>query len=188
MNLNPVDILIAILWIYFIFRGFKTGFILQLAQIISIIVGYTCANIFHGQVYERIAPYIDNPTVRNVVAYISIFIIVAIAVQIIAKIINQLFKLVLLGWLNRLLGLLLGALKGLFITSLIIFTLEAFPQTLELRERLSNESILYGICDSLKDWTIQTLSNEELMYKIQQEIKEKTDEKYIQEMLEKTRS
>ena len=61
MNLNPVDILIAILWIYFIFRGFKTGFILQLAQIISIIVGYTCANIFHGQVYERITPYIDNP-------------------------------------------------------------------------------------------------------------------------------
>ena len=69
-------------------------------------MGYTCANIFHGQVYERIAPYIDNPIVRNVVAYISIFIIVAIAVQIIAKIINLLFKLVLLGWLNRLLGLL----------------------------------------------------------------------------------
>ena len=71
---------------------------------------------------------------------------------------------------------------------LIIFTLEAFPQTLVLREKLSNESILYSICDSLKDWTIQTLSNEELMYKIQQEIKEKTDEKYIQEILEKTRS
>ena len=188
MNLNPIDILIAIFWIYFIFRGFKTGFILQLAQIVSIIAGYTCANIFHGQVFERIAPYIDNPTVRNVVAYISIFIIVAFAVQIIAKIGNQLFKFVLLGWLNRLLGMLLGALKGLFITSLTIFTIEAFPQTLELREKLSNESILYGICDSLKDWTIQTLSNEELMYKIQQEIKEKTDEKYIQEMLEKTRS
>ena len=188
MNLNPVDIAIGLIWIYFLFTGLKSGFILQLAQIVSIVIGYICANIFHIQAYEFLTPYIDNPTARNVLAYISIFLIVVILVQIIAKIINQLFKLVLLGWLNKILGLLLGGLKGLFITSLIIFTLEAFPETLELREKLKNESILYGICDSLKNWTIQSLSHEEIMFQIQQEIQEKTDENYIQELLDKTRS
>ena len=188
MNINPIDIVIGLIWAYFLIKGFKSGFILQLGQIISIIAGYISANIFHTDVYEIISPYIENPTIRNVVAYISIFLIAVIIVQIIAKIINQLFKLVLLGWLNRILGLLLGALKGLFITSIIIFTLEAFPQTIDLRERLKVESILYGICDSLKNWTIQTLSHEELMFKIQQELQEKTDEEYIQDILDKTRS
>ena len=187
MTLNPIDVVITIIWIYFIYTGFKSGFILQLAQIISIIAGYACANIFHSEVYELFAPYIENPTIRNVVAYISIFTAVVIAVQLIAKLITQFLKLVLLGWLNRILGLLLGALKGLFITSLFIFTFEAFPQTLELRERLKNESILYGICDSLKSWTIQTLTHEELLFKIQQEIHEKTDKEYIQEILDKTK-
>jgi membrane protein required for colicin V production len=188
MNLNPVDIIIALIWLYFIYRGYRTGFILQLAQITSIIAGYICANMFHLQVNEYLIPYINNPSIRNVVAYISILFIVVMIVQMIAKMIHQLFSFILLGWLNRLLGILLGALKGLFITSLIIFTLEAFPQSIELRERLSTESILFGICDNLKDWTIQTLTNEELLYKFQQEIKDKTDEKYIQEILNQTRS
>ncbi|MAJ45303.1 MAG: hypothetical protein CMF96_11255 [Candidatus Marinimicrobia bacterium] len=188
MNLNPVDIVIGLIWIYFLFTGIKSGFILQLAQIISIVVGYICANTFHLHAYELLSPYIENPTARNVLAYISIFLIIVILVQIIAKIINQLFKLVLLGWLNKILGLLLGGLKGLFITSLIIFTLEAFPETLDLRAKLKKESILYGICNSLKNWTIQSLSNEEIMFHIQQEMQIKTDENYIQELLEKTRS
>ena len=38
MNLNPVDIVIGLIWIYFLFTGIKSGFILQLAQIISIVV------------------------------------------------------------------------------------------------------------------------------------------------------
>ena len=187
MNLNPIDIVIGLIWTYFLIKGLRSGFILQLAQIISIVAGYICANIFHMQAYEFLTPYMNNPIARNVLAYILIFLIVVIVVQIIAKIIHQLFKLVLLGWLNKILGLLLGGLKGLFITSLLIFTLEAFPETIELREKLKNESILYGICESLKNWTIQSLSHEEIMFQIQQEIQEKTDENYIQNFLDKTR-
>jgi membrane protein required for colicin V production len=187
MNFNPVDILISVIWFYFIYRGYKSGFILQLAHIISIIAGYICANMFHREAFELLTPYIEHLTLRNVFAYISIFIVTVMIVQIIAKMINQLFSFILLGWLNRLLGILLGALKGLFITSLIIFTLDVFPESKELRERLFSESILYGICSNLKEWTIQTFSNEELMYQIQQGLKEKTDEKYIQEILNQTR-
>ena len=75
MNINPIDIVIGLIWAYFLIKGFKSGFILQLGQIISIIAGYISANIFHTDVYEIISPYIENPTIRNVVAYISIFLI-----------------------------------------------------------------------------------------------------------------
>lgn len=81
----------------------------------------------------------------------------------------------------------LGLLKAIFISTLLIFLIEAFPQSADLREKLKQESILYGICDTLKEWTIQALSGEELLYRIQHELREKTDEKYIRDFLKKTR-
>ena len=113
---------------------------------------------------------------------------IVFSIQLILKIINQLFKITVSGWLNRFSGILLGTLKGLFITSLIIFILESFPQTIQLIEKMKNESVFYLICDNLKKWTIKTFTEEELMYKIQNNIIEKTNEKYIQKMLDKTKN
>ena len=188
MNLNPIDILISLILMYYIFSGFRSGFIKQFVQIISIITGYTFANIFYPIGYEKLAPYINSPIILNITSYILIFLIVVFLIQLILNIINLLFKITASGWINRLLGILLGTLKGLFITSLIIFILESFPETIELRKKMKNESILYSICDSLKKWTIKTLTEEELMYKIQQDIIEKTEEKYIQKILDKTKN
>ena len=53
---------------------------------------------------------------------LKIFIIVFI-IGIIAASIQKFFEFILLGWLNRLLGVLIGLLKGLVVVSLVIFTI-----------------------------------------------------------------
>ena len=186
MTINPVDIFISLIWTYFILSGFKAGFITQFAQILSLICGFIFANIFHLQAYDFLTPYIESSNIKYFISYIFIFLIAVFLIQLVAKIINQIFKLILLGWLNRILGLLLGGIKGLFLTSLFIFALEILPGTNELREKLRQESILYEISNSLKNWTINTLSQEELMYEIKQEIEEKTEEEYIQDLIKNT--
>ena len=186
MNLNPVDITFILIWIFFIYRGYKMGFIMQLAQIVSIIVAYISANHFHLIVFNYLAPHIPNPSIRNVLSYILLFIITALIVQIIAKVITKLLNIIFLGWLNKLIGMMLGLLKAVFVSTLLIFLLEAFPQSEKIREKLAKESFLYGICDTLKQLSIQALSGEELLYRIQNELREKTDEQYIRDLLKNT--
>ena len=186
MNVNPVDITFLLLWLFFIYRGFRTGFIQQLGQIVSIIAGYIAANQLHLIAFDYLIPYIPNPSVRNVLSYILLFIVTVVIIQIIAKIISKLINLILLGWLDKLLGMMLGLLKAIFISTILIFLIEAFPQSADLRERLKQDSLLYGICDTLKEWTIQALSSDELLYRIQHELREKTDEKYIRDLLKNT--
>ena len=74
---------------------------------------------------------------------------------------QKFIELVLLGWLNRLLGLLLGLLKGFLIVSLIIFIIQAIPIELgegeTIRKKLEKESLMYQICDHVKELIILTV-------------------------------
>ena len=69
---------------------------------------------------------------------------------------QKIFELILLGWLNRLLGTLLGLIKGILVVSIIIFILEIAPT--QIREKLQADSELYKICNKVKNQVI-TFSN-----------------------------
>ena len=71
---------------------------------------------------------------------------------------QKFFEMILLGWLNRLLGTLLGLLKGLIIISLFIFFMEAIPQTEDIRIKLRKDSVLFQICYTLKETTIKSMA------------------------------
>ena len=91
----------------------------------------------------------------------AVFIISAIIITLIAKVLQKFIELVLLGWLNRLLGLLLGLLKGFLIISLFIFIIQTLPLQLDetdsLRKKLEDESVMYQICENVKELVILTM-------------------------------
>ena len=96
-------------------------------------------------------------------------------------------SLVLLGWLNRLLGLLLGLLKGFLIVSLLIFIIQALPIKLDqddtIRQKLERESIMYQICDHVKELVILTMPMDDRLNDFQKKIKEISLEKNVQKIL-----
>ena len=187
MAITPPDIAICIILGFFTFNGFRHGFIEEMARLISLVCGFIMASKFHNLVIPYLRPYIEEETVRVTVAYLGVFVASAIVITIIAKILQKFIELILLGWLNRLLGLLLGLLKGFLIVSLIIFIIQAIPFKLEggetIRNKLEKESIMYQICDHIKELIILTVPMENQFKLLKDGLEIISDENAIQENL-----
>ena len=118
-----------------------------------------------------------------------IFVVSVIIITIIAKILQKFIELVLLGWLNRLLGVLLGLLKGFLIISLLIFIIQALPLKLDedntVRQKLEKESVMYQICNHVKELVILTIPMDNKFDTFQKKIKEISNENNVQKLLKK---
>lgn len=109
--MNWLDIVILIFLIVPAFIGFRAGLIKSLLTIIGGIVGLILA----GRLYESFAgvlTFISNEGAAKVVAFAIIFIGVMIIAAILAAVLKKLVSLVMLGWLNKLGGAILGLLLG----------------------------------------------------------------------------
>ena len=186
MPFTPPDIVICLILGFFTFNGFLHGFIEEIARIISLVGGFILASKFHN----LLIPYlqrIETETIRVTVAYLGIFVLSVIVITIVAKILQKFIELVFLGWLNRLLGVLLGLLKGFLIISLIIFIIQALPFKLDagntIRQKLEKESVMYQICNHVKELVILTMPMDNKLDTFQKKIKEISIEENVQKLL-----
>ena len=152
MTFTPPDILILIVLGFFTFSGFRNGFIKETARIVGMIGGFFAAHSFHDDLMPYLEVHIANPNILTVVSYLGVFCITLVMINTLAMVMQKFFELILLGWLNRLLGTLLGLIKGIFVVSIIIFILEIAPT--EIREKLQQDSELYKICNVVKNQVI----------------------------------
>ncbi|CAN5568898.1 CvpA family protein [soil metagenome] len=117
-----IDILYAILIIFAMIKGYRKGFIIALFSIVAFILGLAAAL----KLSALVANYLSNSiTVSTkwlpVISFALVFIGVVILVQLGGKLIEKTFDLVMLGWLNRMAGVLLYAILYTLIFSVFLF-------------------------------------------------------------------
>lgn len=140
-----IDIFILIIvGLGFLF-GIKKGFIKQLATLLGVITGLLAAKILYVSLAEKISPMLnDSITLAQTIAFIAIWIAVPLVFSLIASMLTKALEIVSLGWLNRLLGAVLGALKYLLLLSILISVIEFIDSDNKLINRTSKEeSVLY---------------------------------------------
>ena len=186
MSFTPPDIIICLILAFFTFNGFRHGFIEEMARIISLVGGFIMASKFHNLLIPHLQLYIKSVSIQVTVAYMGVFIVSVIVITIIAKILQKFIEFVLLGWLNRLLGLLLGLLKGFLITSLLIFMIQSLPLKLDqgdnIRQKLEKESVMYQICEHVKELVILTIPVNDNLDIFEKPLKENLKETNIQQL------
>ena len=185
---NPPDIAIVLILGLFAFNGFRDGFIEEIGRLISLASGFILASKFHPLLMDYIPNSIEKwPLQAKVaIAYLIVFIVTIIVISIIVKMLQKFIELVLLGWLNRLLGLLLGLLKGFLIVSLVIFIIQVVPFKENTKEQIQNrfnESIMYQICNNVKELIILTVPMEDKLNLLEHGLKQISDEEAIQKKL-----
>ena len=148
MSISPPDIIIAAVILYFTINGFRHGFIYEISKITSMVCGFIIAHKFHLDIMPFGEPYIQNHNILLIISYLSIFFIVVIIINLIANFLTKFFDILLLGWLNRLTGSLLGFIKGILITCILIFVLQIVPEP--IRNKLEQDSALYQICNNVR--------------------------------------
>mgnify|MGYP001371356823 CR=1 FL=1 len=188
MTITPPDIIILFILGLFTFNGFRHGFIDEMSKLVSIIGGLIFASKFHNLLIPYLNPYLGSATdsIKVTIAYMIAFICCVICIRILSTILQKFIELVFLGWLNKILGLLLGLLKGFLICSLLIFIIQALPLQIDkMIEKLQRESIMYQICENVKEMVILTIPINDNMDTIENTIIKMSNEKNIQDILNK---
>lgn len=143
--MNILDIILLICFIPAVVQGLRKGFIAQAISIISIIVGVWASARFANIVSAWIGQYITaSEQVLKVVAFALILIVVFFILGIIGKALEGVFRLVMLGWLNKLLGVVFALLKTGLIVGLAIMAFDSLNATFHIvKEPVMAESVLY---------------------------------------------
>ena len=143
--MNIVDIILLICFVPAVVQGFRKGFISQVIAIVSIIAGAWISFRFTSEASVWLAQYIQgSEQMLKVVSFALIFIAVIVVLSLLGKLLEGAVKLVMLGWLNRLLGVVFSLLKAGLIVGLAIMLFCSLNNTFGIvNEEVLNESVLF---------------------------------------------
>jgi membrane protein required for colicin V production len=108
--MNWLDLVIIVLMAVFTISGLASGLIKTAFSLAGVIIGVTLAAHFNNW-----ATFISNENTAHIVAFIIVLLAVMIVATIAGAIVSKIIKMVLLGWLDHLLGAVLGFILGGFI-------------------------------------------------------------------------
>ena len=119
--MNTIDLVFAILLLWAAYRGYTKGFIVQLATLAALLLGILGAVMFSDFTSELIIKKFEvSGQYLPILSFAITFIVIVIAVHLLAKMLNKLIDAIALGIVNRLLGVLFSILKIAFIVSIIL--------------------------------------------------------------------
>jgi membrane protein required for colicin V production len=111
--MNWLDIIILILIVVPTLIGLKIGIIKTLFTVAGIIVGVVLAGRF-SESFGGALTFISDPGWARVAAFAIILIGVMVIASVLAAVLKNVVSAVLLGWVNRLGGAILGFILGFF--------------------------------------------------------------------------
>ena len=121
MSDHTLDIVLAIPLLVGVFFGFKRGLVMELARIVSLIVGVYVAARFSYLLTDFIYDSTEIDTeFLPIISFCLIMIGMMILIHLLAKLLDKTLKTVALGWALRITGGLFGLLRMAFIVSLIL--------------------------------------------------------------------
>ena len=144
--MNIIDIIIVCCCVPAVIHGLSKGFVSQAFSLVALILGVWLSFKFSNAVGEWLVTYIDLPsTVIHVIAFALIMLVVMLITHLAGKAVEGVLKVVMLGWLNKLLGIVFALLKAVLIIGLVIILFEAINNTFPIvPSKTMEESIFYG--------------------------------------------
>jgi len=124
--MNAFDIVVGVILAYGFVRGLFRGLVKEVSSIVGVLGGFLAAYSFYGIISGYLSGVVSSSTYRNLLAFLIIFCAVVVLVNVLAIIIKYLLKIVFLGWVDRLGGVVFGCIKGVLIVSVLFLALTAF--------------------------------------------------------------
>lgn len=136
-----IDIIVAIILILAAIKGFRQGLIVALFSVIAFIVGLAAAMKLSVVVADYIGKAVNvSDRWLPIISFAVVFLIVVILVRLGAKFIQKSVELAMLGWVNRIGGILLYAALYILIFSILLFYAE---QLSLIKPETIKESVTY---------------------------------------------
>jgi membrane protein required for colicin V production len=137
-----LDIIVAVILILAVIRGYRQGLIVALFSLIAFIIGIAAAMKLSVVAAGYIGKAVNiSDKWLPIISFVVVFLIVVLLVRLGAKFIQKTVELAMLGWVNRVGGILLNI--GLYI---IIFSVMLFYADLMnfIKPETKTESVTYS--------------------------------------------
>ncbi len=148
-----IDIIFAIILVLAVMKGYQRGLIVGLFSLVAIIIGIAAAM----KLSAVVAGYIGRAVKVSeewlpVISFIVVFIIVLLLIRLGAKAIEKTVETVMLGWVNKLGGILLYAVMYTLVFSVLLFYAE---QMQLVKPEMINKSVTYSF---VQPWGPKTIN------------------------------
>lgn len=152
-----IDIIFALILVVACFKGFSKGLIVALFSMVAIIIGLAAALKLSAVVSE----YLSNSTGATgkwlpFLSFILVLFVVVLLVNLGAKLIQKSVEMVMLGWANRLGGIIFYLLLYAIIFSILLFYL---IQLKMVSAETIASSVSYPIIEPLGPFVINKLGD-----------------------------
>ncbi len=114
-----LDIVILVIIAIPTLIGLRTGIIKAILSLVGLVVGVILAGRFYAALAERLT-FIPQETLAKVVAFVIIMGFVMIIAGVLASVLKWISSIVMLGWVNRLGGAVLGLVLGAIFSSALL--------------------------------------------------------------------
>lgn len=143
--MNTIDIILSLVLLYGLVRGFFRGLLAELASLVGIVAGIYGAVHFSHFLGDFLTTQVDwKPAYINLIAFAVTFILIVFIVSLIGKMLTKMAGFAALGIVNKLFGGVFGLIKAAFVSSVIIMFFKATNEQIEIIEdKTLEESILY---------------------------------------------
>lgn len=111
------------------------GFFAEALSMAGVIVGYLVAAWRYQRLGEWFARFLKSQLLSEAVAFLAIFLAIALLFSIAGRIMRRLMKAAGLSGFDRLVGALLGVVKGCLVVSIVLMGVTAFTPTSQMLDR-----------------------------------------------------
>jgi membrane protein required for colicin V production len=144
--------------------GLWRGLVREVLSILAWVIAFLAANLLAGPLAPQLEALLDSPALRVAAAYLAVFIVALFAVSLLAYVVSRLVHAAGLSGLDRMLGALFGAARGvLIVVALVLIAgLTSLPRHADWSESVSGPW-LSRVARVLKPWLPQSFA-ERLSY------------------------
>ena len=152
-----IDIAAFILLVMAMYKGLRKGLIIAIFSLVGFIIGLAAAL----KLSALVADYIGTISTISekwlpFLAFILVFIIVVFLVRLGAKMLEKVLQMAMLGWLNKLGGVIFYLFLYFFILSVLLF----YASQLHLiKEKTVNDSVVYAYIQPLAPKMMKTIGS-----------------------------
>jgi membrane protein required for colicin V production len=117
-----VDILIWAVLLIFVAKGLLKGLVREVCSLVGLLAGGWAACSYYPFLAEAMRPFINLP--RHVALSLSfalIFLLIGLLFYLLGHLLTVMFRIMLLGGVNRVGGMLFGLLEGAFLLCLLLY-------------------------------------------------------------------
>lgn len=143
--MNYIDIILVILLILSAIGGFRNGLIAEVVSLAALVLGIWGAIEFSYITAEFLTEKLNFTSEHlGIISFVVTFIVIVILVHIVGNTVNKLAEAVMLGFVNRLAGMVFAVLKSALILSIILLVFDFIDKDVKiLPEKAKAESRMY---------------------------------------------